>query len=399
MTGLTAPQAIETHVEPAVLKGRPLRIGMVTHYMPPHIGGIEVVGQSLFEAYRAAGYEVNWIASRVPDDAPLREDGRIRVGCVNVAERSLGVPWPIWGPAGVARLSRLIEWADVIHVHDCLYLGSAMAVLFSSRSQKPVIVSQHIGFGRYSSRLLNKIQLVAYHTIGRAVLRRATRLVFCTSAAEEFITELMDGRPLNASTVPIGIDTDKFRPASERENSEARVALGIRGSNPVALFVGRLEEKKGAALFLQLSALLPNHCFVVVGDGSIRPPAADNLIWIPYVEPESMPAIYHAADAFVLPSYSEGFPLSVLEAMASGVPVIVPKGETFTELLEEERCSVASEREPGALGRALSGLLEKPTERGIIAQRARELVVERWSANRMRQYYTSLVSSLGNPNQ
>src|SRR2546426_5908516 len=75
-----------------------LRVGMVTHYMPPHIGGIENVAEALFRVYRATGCDVRWVASQVLTTAEPHEDGRIHVGCWNGFERWLGVPWPIWGP-------------------------------------------------------------------------------------------------------------------------------------------------------------------------------------------------------------------------------------------------------------------------------------------------------------
>jgi glycosyltransferase involved in cell wall biosynthesis len=142
--------------------------------MPPHVGGIELVAESLFNAYRGSGLEVRWIASRVPKEAEASEGSRIRVRCWNGLERLFSVPLPVWGWGGVRQLSRLVEWADVIHVHDCLYLGSALSVLFARRSGKKVVLSQHIGMVSYDSALLNGTARLAYGTLGRAVLERAS---------------------------------------------------------------------------------------------------------------------------------------------------------------------------------------------------------------------------------
>ena len=78
-----------------------MKIGIVTHYMPPHIGGIELVADSLYRAYLAAGFEARWVAAREPKTAPAREDGRIRVRCWNGLESKLGVPWPVLGLEGL----------------------------------------------------------------------------------------------------------------------------------------------------------------------------------------------------------------------------------------------------------------------------------------------------------
>jgi glycosyltransferase involved in cell wall biosynthesis len=134
------------------------KIAVVSSFMPPHLGGLEVAANTIFDAYRENGYKTRWMASRVPENMPR---------CVNDVIR--GVPWPVWGPSGVRALARLIRWADVIHVHDCLYFSSAVAAVIARRLKKPLIVSQHIGFVNYPSRFLNALERTAYATVGRAV--------------------------------------------------------------------------------------------------------------------------------------------------------------------------------------------------------------------------------------
>src|SRR5438309_2202971 len=160
-----------------------MKVGLVTSYMPPHLGGIEQIAENLFTGYTSAGVEVRWVASRVPADAPPREGGRIRVPCFNLVEDVLGVPVPVWGPTGWAEIKRLVQWADAIHVLDCLYLSSAMAVMLSKRHDKPVLVSQNIGLIRYAFPPLNWIERVAYATLGHAVLRHVAPHGRCASDA------------------------------------------------------------------------------------------------------------------------------------------------------------------------------------------------------------------------
>ncbi len=381
----------------AKLTGLPtsaIRVGVVTHYMPPHIGGIEVVAEALFGAYVRAGCDVLWVASRVPVTAPPCEDGRIRVRCWNGLERRFGVPWPVWGPAGVREVSRLVRWADVLHVHDCLYLGSALGVALGRRAGKPVILSQHIGFVRYAFVVLNVLERLAYRTLGRAALRNASHVVFCTPAAEQFVTALLGRRPLAASTIPYGIETGRFRPATPSERVQARRTLGLPGSGRVVLFVGRLVEKKGTTLFLEVCRRMPSNHFLMVGDGPLRPERINNLTWVPFIPQEQMDLVYKASDAFLLPSHSEGFPLAAHEAMATGVPVVLPKGEAFTALLERERACLLAEGLPTALCEALSKLWETPGLAAALGARSRELAVGEWSLETMGARYVTLVREL-----
>lgn len=373
-----------------------LRVGVVTHYMPPHLGGIELFAEALCRGYRATGLDVTWVASRVPPDAPPREPGRVRVACWNWPERRLGVPWPVWSPAGAREVARLVRWADVLHIHDCLYPGSVLATVFAHRARKPILLSQHIGFVRYPGRLLNAIERVAYWSLGRAVLRRAARVVCCTPAAEAFVSALWDGASQTTVTIPYGIDTHRFRPPGETERLAARRALGLPGAASVVLFVGRLVEKKGADLFLEVCRQTPAQHFLMVGDGHLAPAAAPptNLTWHPVVAPADMAQVYQAADVLVLPSHGEGFPFVVIEAMACGLPVIVSKGEAFTEVLEHEAAGLAADRTPAALRDALARLGDTPGLRAALAARGRALVAERWSWESVERRYVALIREL-----
>lgn len=379
----------------------PLRIGLVTHYMLPHIGGIETQAEAIFNHYLEAGLAVRWVASRVPADTPAQQAGRIRVGCSNLTETRLGVPWPIWGPEGVRAIAKLVAWADIVHVHDCLYLGSALAVHGARRAHKPSIVSQHIGFVEYSSAGLNAIERLAYGTLGRSVLRSAAHVVCCTPAAEEFVPTLVDKPAGGLSVIPYGTDTRRFRKPTAAERAGARRRLGVPQDARVVLFVGRLVEKKGVRLFVEVCQRTPAHHFLMIGDGPLRSLVAldqDNLTWHSLIPADEMHIAYHAADVFLLPSHGEGFPLAIHEAMAAHLPVIAPRGEAFTSVLERAEACVVAERTTTALCEALQRLVQSPELAAAVGRSGGELVQREWSVATMGERYVSLARRLaGNP--
>jgi glycosyltransferase involved in cell wall biosynthesis len=375
-----------------------LRIGVVSSFMPPHLGGLEVAAETIFNAYVAAGHEVRWVASHTPKSLPTREGLRVRVGCWNGLEEWFGVPWPIWGPKGIREIAQLVQWADVLHIHDCLYLSSAMTLLFARRQRKPVLLSQHIGFVPYRSSFLRGPEYIAYHTLGRAVLLRCSHVVFCTPSAEQFVTGWLGRRLPNVSSVPYGIDTARFRPPTSAERVAARISLGIPEPARVVLFTGRLVEKKGVELFLEVARRMSSLQFVMIGNGPLRPAPTKNLIWIPFVPPERMEIVYRAADIFLLPSHGEGFPLSVLEALATGLPVIASKGEPFTQRLERESACLSSERSPDGLCQAVDRLVVDTQFTRALAARARELAVREWSLELMGARYLALICALAQQN-
>ena len=373
-----------------------MKVGLVTSYMPPHLGGIEQIAENLFTGYRSAGVEVQWVASRVPADAPPREGGRIRVPCFNLVEDVLGIPVPVWGPSGWAEIKRLVQWANAIHVLDCLYLSSAMAVLLCKRHDKPVLVSQNIGLIRYAFPPLTWIERAAYATLGHAVLRHASHVVLATPTAAAHVRTLFPAGGLRgASTFPIGVDNSRFHPATELERQAARRSLGFAAETKLVLFAGRLVEKKGVAIVLDVCRQLSGVQFVVAGDGPLRTlltRAPANVTWHRTVAARRMHEYYHAADCVFLPSHGEGLPLVVQEAMACGLPVLIAEDEPYAAALVTAAVCAAAPRSADAMARRLRGVLAGADP--ALGQRARAYAAEHWALDTMVARYLALFQSL-----
>jgi glycosyltransferase involved in cell wall biosynthesis len=371
-----------------------MRIGLVSTYMPPHPGGIEHVAANLFAGYGRAGHPVRWLTSRIPRDLPRHEGPVVRVPCWNAVEDALGVPVPVWGPTAIGELRRLARWADVLHVVEALYLPSAMAVAVARLAGKPVVLSQNIGFVPYRRRAIEWIERAAYATLGRAVLLGSSHVVLATPSAEHFVRSLLGPRLARASSIPVGIDTDAFRPATPGERAEARRSLGIEDDRAVALFAGRLVEKKGLPVILDAASRLPGVRFLVAGDGPLRDlrrGAPANTRWLGHVGRESMVRLYHASDVVLLPSRGEGLPLFVQEAMACGLPAIVTSDEAYAgELLALGLCWGAP-AEGAAVARVVGEVLGTPAERRT---QAREYAVRCWGMDGMAARYVAIMRGL-----
>lgn len=368
-----------------------MKIGLITHYMPPHSGGIERVAETLLSAYTDRGFDVRWVASRDPVGAPSREGARIRVPCWNGLEDRLGVPVPLWGPTAWSEVKRLAGWADVLHVHDCLYPGSVLAMAFGGPRGTPVVLSQHVGFVQYRSSALRSLEHGAYATLGRWVLRRARRIAFATPAAETFVTALMGGCPTNAGPVANGIDVDRFHPASPREREVARECLGLPPEGPVVLFVGRLVEKKGVDLVAAVSRQLRDLRFLVVGDGPLAGAVQDeaNILWHRSMGHARIHQCYHASDCFLLPSHGEGLPIAVQEAAGCGLPMVVSEGEAYSGPLAEQGVCTTAPRDAEAIAKRVREALDRPTAEA--AARARRFAEAHWSVATMAARYTALL--------
>ena len=112
-----------------------LSVVLVTHYFPAHRGGVERVAGQLAQRLAAAGAaRVDWHASDC-DPAPPPAPGvrPFPASSWNVTERWLGFPYPLWSPAALWRLARACRAADLVHIHDCLYLPNLVAFATARR--------------------------------------------------------------------------------------------------------------------------------------------------------------------------------------------------------------------------------------------------------------------------
>jgi glycosyltransferase involved in cell wall biosynthesis len=253
------------------------------------------------------------------------------VADLNVLEERLGVPWPVWSARGVAALAREVARADVVHVHDCLYMGSASAAALCKRYDKPLLLTQHVGYVPFG-RVLDRVQRTAYRTVGRSVLTAADRRVACSAHVPEYFASLGFRGPF--TVIPNAIDAARFHPVDAATRERARETWGVSRDARVALFVGRLVPKKAIDRVLAAQRVLAREglTLLVVGDGPLRPMLAGvpGVVHHTNVAPERMPELYASADAFVLPSSGEGLPLSVQEALMTGLPAVVSDDPSYT---------------------------------------------------------------------
>ena len=143
---------------------------------------------------------------------------------------------------------------------------------------------------------------------------------------------------------PRGVDTDIFKP--ERRSAELRASwLGDEGENKtVLLYVGRVSWEKNLRLLVQAyrSMKHSNTHLVIVGEGPASVEMQQDLAGLPvtftgYLTGEALATAYASADVFAFPSRTETFGQVVLEAMASGLPVVGLVAEGVCDLVENER--------------------------------------------------------------
>jgi phosphatidylinositol alpha-1,6-mannosyltransferase len=292
-----------------------MRVALVTHYYPAHRGGVErIAGQLAARLARPGAVDITWHASDC-DAPPPAAPGLTCTPAAssNFAERRLGFPWPLWTPAALQRLARDCREADVVHLHDCLYLPNLVAFAAARRAGRRVVVTQHVGLVPYRNPILGALQRTANRLLGGWVLGNADQVIFESESVRAYFQRFVRFRspPL---LVENGVDTQVFSPLETP-----------RADRPVLLFLGRFVEKKGLHVLRELTARLPQADWVFAGWGPIDPAAwgRANVRVVRSPSGGELADLYRAADLLVLPSVGEGFPLSVQEAMACGTPALV----------------------------------------------------------------------------
>lgn len=161
-----------------------------------------------------------------------------------------------------------------------------------------------------------------------------------------------------------GIDLDRFRPG---DRIAAKARLGTAG--PVLIGLGALVPVKGQALAIAALAGLPDATLILAGDGPERARleaearrlgVAARVRFAGAVPHGDLPALLEAADAMVLPSAREGLANAWVEALACGVPVVIPDVGGAREVLDRPEAGRIVAREPGAIAAAVRDILAAP---------------------------------------
>ena len=344
-----------------------MRILFLTHYALPHVGGIEVAVDGLSRALRERGHEVRQVASdghnaEGTPAAGAGEDagGVVRVPALDLLHARFGVPFPVFSPALAGVLRREVARADVVHGHGFLYLSTVAGLAHARRQARrgggPArVLTEHVGHVRYDSALVNGAERLAIASLGRAAARSAQAIVALNARVEQEVRALAPGREV--LRIPNGVDTGAYRPPEPGERAALRAELGW-DARPRALFVGRLVPKKGAGV-AAAAATRAGGAFeaVFAGPGRLDLAPADHVTVLGAQSAARVAQLYRAADALVLPSRGEGFPLTAQEALASGLPVVLGDDDAYRDYVAGAGRAITLVRpEAGAVAEALARL-------------------------------------------
>jgi len=347
-------------------------------------------------ALQEAGAEVHVACTPGGESVRLAEEG-VPVQPVRIARKILSLRHPV----SLVQLARLIrrERYDFVHVHTPIaaVLGRAAARLSGAR---PVILYTAHGF-YFHDRMrpwLRRILIWQERLFGRL----CTDFLFTVSpedhatALRERIIDVGRTHCLNS----LGIDLERFGsvPAGGMERSD----IGLSKEDQVIAYVGRLVREKGVIDLLEAVALVrrsvPDVRLLVIGDTlpsdrgrgvekEIRDLIAARglekvVVFLGYRE--DVPALLRICDLFVLPSYREGMPLTILEAMAAAKPVVTTNVRGCREEVVNRVTGIIVEpQDPRSLSEAIGSLLLAPERARTMGLAGRARVEEAFDQRRV----------------
>lgn len=307
-----------------------MRIAYISPFYHPAICGVSRVVRELAERAAKDGHEVHVFCSDTDKYKRIENKGDVING-VNVHRcrywfkvANFAYVWPsvFW--------KLLSSDVDVVHTHAFGHAHSFLGALAAKLKGVPHVHTTHCCWtDSFRSRLGRVMLNVVYPTFGRLTLKWSRHITAITPWEVSYIKK-WGGKDGQIVVIPNGMDEMFFKEIKPNNFKEEQ---GIKGR--MVLFFGRLNVTKGPDKFVTAAHEIlkdrNNVEFVLVGPDEGMKEKVKELIGDekkihlldPLQDRKKVVEMYQAADIFVLPSYREGLPLTLFEAMASGLPMVV----------------------------------------------------------------------------
>jgi glycosyltransferase involved in cell wall biosynthesis len=412
-----APVDTTGDASPAAGKSRQagLRICMLAETFHPVVGGCESQARLLAEQLAARGHSVLVVTRRTDRGLPrLASLGPVRVLRVGPQGPGGFKRWPMLVPAWSALFRRRRDF-DVVLILGMRALGM-LAAPVHRWGVGCVLKAESNGemsgayFGPRLEALRLNLSSFPVHMMLRArnigLMKADAFVAISSSITAELVTAGVP--PARIAHIPNAVDTEVFRPPTSEERAALRARLGFGPGDRVVTFTGRLVRYKGLPLLLEvwerLAADDPTGRLVLVGGGGhdmhncedeLRSFVRDRRLEgrVSFTgDIDHVHEYLRASDCFVFPSLNEAFGISLIEALACGLPVVASATGGIPDIVEDGVNGILVPVGDGAaLGRALRSLLADPEQAARLGAAGRRTVRERYSVEAVVTAYEDLL--------
>ncbi len=251
--------------------------------------------------------------------------------------------------------------------------------------------------GQYRSALRGFLAYYMTRALERVTYSLADRILLLSESLEEQVKQIAGSRCLSKTSICLArpIDAHLFSPSQPLEKRKNLVA-----------YVGRIDKDKGVIDFIRALPLLQsskgNMQFMIVGDGpltnDIKKFARENNLldaveFVGWISPNKVPQYLNKIKLLVLPSYREGLPRIVLEAMACDTPVLATLVGGLPSIIKDEETGfVLKDSSPQAIAQGIERALNHP-QLGRIVESARRLIEKEYSYEALTERYKEILKS------
>ncbi|GAB4369196.1 MAG: MSMEG_0565 family glycosyltransferase [Elainellaceae cyanobacterium] len=276
---------------------------------------------------------------------------------------------------------------DIYHAQDCLS-ANALAILREQRQITNIV------------RTVHHIEAFASPYLQACQKRSIDEPDLCLCVSDYWQAQLQEQYQIWAPRVVNGVNVRRFSALPNGSETKLKKRLGLTG-NPVYLTVGGIEPRKNSIGLLQAFAQVlvdfPQAQLVIAGGATLfdYQPYRDAffakaeqlgiaigqaLVLPGVIADANMPVLYRTADAFVFPSLTEGWGLVVLEAIASGLPVVTANQPPFTEFLTDNQALLIDPGSSEAIADAMRTIVQ-PQSRSLVQQSQTILTTYSWNTS------------------
>ena len=331
-----------------------MRIGIVCPYSWDIPGGVSAHVADLAEALIRMGHHVSVLAPAEFDE--LLPDYVVSTGKPRAVKYNGSVARLSFGPIAARKVSKWIEDGefDVLHVHEPL--APSLSVLACWAAKGPIVATWHSSMDK--SRMMLTLSKLA-----QTAMEKVSARIAVSEAARTTLMKHVGG---DAVVIPNGVDVSAF--------INAKPMFGWPGVNQSIVFLGRGDEpRKGLAVLVdaypEIRRQHPNVRLLIAGPGepadTLRKLSREDrasVTVLGMVAPQDKASVLASGTVYVAPNTGgESFGIVLLEAMASGTPVVASDLEAFRRVLNHGKAGITFENENSEdLAKVVSGLLADP---------------------------------------
>ncbi|NOH01574.1 MAG: glycosyltransferase [Chloroflexi bacterium] len=337
---------METHPTEQDMPVGSLRIGLFTDTYAPQVNGVSISLQLISEGLKKRGHQVTIFAPRFPGYKD-NEPNVMRLPSLKYLNNPPIYVAVLGTPRSTRSLTR--RHFDVLHAHSPASMG-LLAYLTASTKRLPLIYTYHTSITDYTHyvKFIGGTRLIK-RTAGwfsAASTNLGDQIIVPSPKFHRLLLEQKVRKPIRV--IPNGIDLGSFKAA--KKPGSLRNRLGVKPDAPILLSVGRMDPEKRLDFivdaFVRIAERLPDAHLVFAGDGGARKDieaqalttnVKDRIRFLGMVARADLPDVLHDATVFLSASTTEVHPISVIEAIAAGLPMVAVQDEAFEGMIENDR--------------------------------------------------------------